>query len=123
MSDRYSVIFEGRLMPGKQMETVKQRLKSALKTDDQGIARLFTGSPVAIRKNTDQATAEKYRHVIAAAGACCDIRREGDNGHRRRPRIRRRRWGPPAGRQRPLRRNRLWRRSSLTLSRHSTEEK
>jgi uncharacterized protein YbjQ (UPF0145 family) len=79
MSDRYSVIFEGRLMPGKQMETVKQRLKSALKIDDQGIARLFTGSPVAIRKNTDQATAEKYRHVFAAAGACCDIRREGDN--------------------------------------------
>lgn len=74
MDDRYSVIFEGRVMPGKSAGMVKERLKSALKTDDQGIARLFTGSPVAVRKNTDLATAEKYKHVFAAAGAFCDIR-------------------------------------------------
>ncbi len=77
MDDRYTVIFEGRVMPGKTAGMVKERLKSALKTDDQGIARLFTGSPVAVRKNTDLATAEKYKQVFAAAGAFCDVKKEG----------------------------------------------
>lgn len=73
MSDRYTVVFEGRVMPGKQMDMVKKRLKAALKTDDQGIERLFTGTPVAIRKHTDLKTAEKYKQVFANAGAFCDI--------------------------------------------------
>ena len=77
MSDRYTVIFEGRVMPGKNAEMVKDRLKSVLKTDDQGVAKLFVGSPVAVRKNTDLATAEKYKQVFAAAGAFCDIRKDG----------------------------------------------
>jgi len=78
MSDRYTVIFEGRIMPGKSAGMVKDRLKSALKTDDQGIAKLFVGSPVAVRKHTDLATAEKYKQVFAAAGAFCDIRKDGE---------------------------------------------
>ena len=77
MSDQYTVIFEGRIMPGKTAGMVKDRLKSALKTDDQGIAKLFIGTPVAVRKNTDLATAEKYKQVFAAAGAFCDIRKDG----------------------------------------------
>jgi uncharacterized protein YbjQ (UPF0145 family) len=77
MSDRYTVVFEGRIMPGKSAGMVKERLKSALKTNDQGIAKLFVGSPVPVRKNTDLATAEKYKQVFAAAGAFCDIRKEG----------------------------------------------
>lgn len=76
MSDRYTVTFEGRIMPGKSAGMVKDRLKAALKTDDQGIAKMFTGSPIAVRKNTDLATAEKYKQVFAAAGAFCDIRKD-----------------------------------------------
>jgi uncharacterized protein YbjQ (UPF0145 family) len=80
MSDRYTVIFEGRIMPGKSTATVKDRLKTALKTDDQGIAQLFGGNPVAVRKNTDRVTAEKYKQVFAAAGALCEIRQAGEPG-------------------------------------------
>jgi uncharacterized protein YbjQ (UPF0145 family) len=80
MSDRYTVVFDGRIMPGKNADMVKERLKSALKTDDQGLARLFTGSPVAVRKSTDQATAEKYKKVFAAAGAFCEIRKDEPPG-------------------------------------------
>jgi uncharacterized protein YbjQ (UPF0145 family) len=76
MRDRYTVIFDGRIVPGKDVGKVKERLKSALKTDDQGLAKLFTGTPVAIRKSTDLATAEKYKQVFAAAGAFCDIRKD-----------------------------------------------
>lgn len=78
MGDRYTVIFEGRIMPGKNAGRVKERLKSDLKTDDQGLAKLFTGNPVAIRKNTDLTTAEKYKQIFAAAGAFCEIRKDGE---------------------------------------------
>ncbi|MEE4111986.1 MAG: YbjQ family protein [Desulfobacteraceae bacterium] len=77
MRDRYTVIFEGRIMPGKSAAMVKARLKAALKTDDQGIAKLFVGRPVAVRKHTNLETAEKYRQVFTAAGAFCDIRDDG----------------------------------------------
>lgn len=77
MSDRYTVIFQGRIVPGKNTEMVKRRLKSALQTDDQAMAKLFTGAPVAVRKNTDLATAEKYQAVFATAGAFCEIRKIG----------------------------------------------
>ena len=77
MGDRYRVIFEGRLMPGKDEAMVRERIRSALKVDDQGLARLFSGVPVAVRKHTDLATAEKYKQVFAAAGAVCEIRKEG----------------------------------------------
>lgn len=80
MSDRYTVIFEGKIMPGKSTERVKDQLKSALKTDDQGLARLFTGDPVAVRQHADLATAEKYKKVFAAAGAFCDIHKEAATG-------------------------------------------
>lgn len=76
MSDRYTVIFEGMVMPGKDAAMVKERLKSALKTDDQGVGRLFGGRPVAVRKNADLATAEKYKQLFADAGALCELRRE-----------------------------------------------
>ena len=64
-------------MAGKNAALVKERLKSALKTDARGIDKLFTGSPVAVRKNTDLATAEKYKRVFAAAGAFCEVRKDG----------------------------------------------
>lgn len=82
MSDRYSVIFEGRLLPGKDEGRVKERIQSALKIDEKGIARLFSGVPVAVRKSTDLATAEKFRQVFTSAGAQCEIRKEGEGDAR-----------------------------------------
>ena len=73
MNDRYTVVFEGRIMPGKHADMVKDRLKSVLKIDDQGIGRLFCGSPVAVRKNIDLATAEKFKQAFADSGAFCEI--------------------------------------------------
>ena len=77
MSDRYTVVFEGRVVPGQSADKVKARLKSALKTDDQAIARLFGGGPVPVRKNIDLATAQRYQQIFAAVGAVCEIRRDG----------------------------------------------
>ena len=77
MSDRYSVVFEGKIMPGNSADRVKARLKFALKTDEKAISRLFGGDPVFVRKDTDLATAQKYQQVFSGAGALCEIRRDG----------------------------------------------
>ncbi|MDL2275723.1 YbjQ family protein [Desulfosarcina sp. OttesenSCG-928-G10] len=69
MEDRYNVIFEGKCMPGEDAEAVKAALKTALRTDDQILAHLFSGKPSVIRKNTDAVTAEKYKKLFADAGA------------------------------------------------------
>ncbi len=73
MSERYNVVFEGKIMPGKDLQLVKDRLKELMKTDDEGIERLFTGKPVVVRKNLEKETAEKYRNAFAKAGAMCEV--------------------------------------------------
>ncbi len=69
----YTVVFEGRVRPGYNIERVKKRLQSSLQTNAEGIARLFTGVPVTVYKSTDRKTAQKYKEVFAAAGAVCNI--------------------------------------------------
>ncbi len=81
MSHRYTVVFKGEMMPGQNPEQVKERLKSALKTDEKGVSRLFSGNPVAVRQNTDQITAEKYKKAFTTAGAVCEIRKEDPTGN------------------------------------------
>ncbi len=81
MSDQYTVIFKGEIISGENLEQVKERLKSSLKTDDKGVSKLFSGNPVVVRQNTDLVTAEKYKKVFAAAGAACEIRKEDPTGN------------------------------------------
>ena len=69
MAQRFHVIFEGRLVPGMNPETVKNNLKTVLKTDDTGIARLFSGKAIEVRRNVDRTLADKYLAAFKAAGA------------------------------------------------------
>jgi len=73
MTTHYNVVFEGKTVAGKEIDSVKERLMSTLKTDAQGIDRLFSGKPVVIRKNADPETAEKFRKAFEAAGAICRL--------------------------------------------------
>lgn len=56
-------------MPGHALPDVKQRLAKLFKADAQKIDALFTGRAVPLKRNLDQATAEKYQAVLAQAGA------------------------------------------------------
>ena len=69
----YQVIFDGTTAPGHSVDQVKQRLCRLFKKDRAAIERLFSGRPVAIRKNIDHATARKLKNAMDQAGALCRI--------------------------------------------------
>ncbi len=68
---RFNVIFRGEILPGKDAGNVKKRLRTFLKTDAEAIERLFTGDSIAVRKNVDAATGQKFEKVFSTAGAIC----------------------------------------------------
>ncbi len=68
---RFNVIFRGEIQPGKEVGNVKKRLRTYLKTDAEAIERLFSGEPVAVRKDVDAATGQKFEKVFSTAGAIC----------------------------------------------------
>ncbi len=67
----FDVVFRGEILPGKDVEAVKKRLRTLLKTDAQAIDRLFSSGPVAVRKNVDAETGRKFEKVFKVAGAIC----------------------------------------------------
>jgi len=77
MAEKFNVVFNGITEPNQDIEDVKQRLATVLKLDAPGIARLFDGSAVTIKKNVDAATAEKYKQAFRRAGAVCIIESVG----------------------------------------------
>jgi hypothetical protein len=74
MSELYSVIFRGNILPGQQLPEVKARLAQLLKLDELKLASVFSGKPVLVRKDCDLATAEKVKAALAKAGADAEIR-------------------------------------------------
>ena len=68
---RFNVVFRGEILPGKDAGNVKKRLRTYLKTDAEAIERLFSGEPVAVRKDVDAATGQKFEKVFSTAGAIC----------------------------------------------------
>lgn len=73
MATQYNIIFEGKVLPGKDVDSVKKGLMALLKADTKAIDRLFSGNPVVIQKNVDEATAEKFRKAFESAGALCAV--------------------------------------------------
>jgi uncharacterized protein YbjQ (UPF0145 family) len=74
MSDHYKVIFEGTILPGKDIDSVKKKLMDLLNLDEMVMNRLFSGKPMVIRKNVDAETAENFRKAFETAGAICMIK-------------------------------------------------
>jgi uncharacterized protein YbjQ (UPF0145 family) len=74
MTTHYNVIFEGKAVPGKDIDSVKKALGNLLKADANDIERLFSGKPVSIKKNASAATAEKFQKAFTTAGAICSIK-------------------------------------------------
>lgn len=75
MSDaRFHIVFSGKLVGGADLTTVKSNLGRLFKMDDARVEKLFSGQPVVIKKDADQATAMKFRALMKQAGAECEVR-------------------------------------------------
>lgn len=74
MSDLYSIVFRGDILPGHQLVEVRQRMAQLFKLDDAKLAAVFSGKPVVLKKDCDLATAEKMKAVLNKAGADVEIK-------------------------------------------------
>jgi uncharacterized protein YbjQ (UPF0145 family) len=81
MSDHYTVIFEGKILPGKDVDSVKKSLMRLLNQDEMVMDRLFSGKPIVIRKNVDAKTAGTFRKAFETAGAICMIKQVKGSGN------------------------------------------
>ncbi|WP_295384534.1 hypothetical protein [uncultured Thiodictyon sp.] len=74
MSDqRFDLSYAGLLAPGADPDLARQHLAAAFKLSEQGVERLFTGQPVIVKRDVDEATASKFKKVFAQAGAILTI--------------------------------------------------
>jgi uncharacterized membrane protein YhaH (DUF805 family) len=73
---RYKIVFDGQVMPEMALDTVKANLARLFKSDQSKIDALFTGSPVALKRDLAEAEADKYLAALQQAGAL--VRKETD---------------------------------------------
>lgn len=69
----FDIIFRGDIVFGHQLAEVKAKLQQLFKADAAKIDSLFSGRPVPLKRNLDEATANKYRDVLIKAGAMVEI--------------------------------------------------
>jgi len=70
----YEVAFSGAILEGADIEQVKAKVGAMFKADAAKLAQLFSGKRVVIKKNIDQATANKYKAALTNAGADCEVK-------------------------------------------------
>jgi uncharacterized membrane protein YhaH (DUF805 family) len=73
---RYKIVFDGQLMPEASLETVKTNLARLFKSDLARIDSLFSGGPVALKRDLGESEAEQYLNALQKAGA--NVRKELD---------------------------------------------
>ena len=100
MGTYYDIVFEGKIIPGKDPLEVRKALASVLKKDAGTVETLFSGRPFTLRKQVAGETAEKFKSKFESAGAICVLKPVAGAVE------------PPAGR-RPLRSRRPPRRKAF----------
>jgi hypothetical protein len=69
----YQILFEGKLTGERPLDEVKRNLAALFKMKADQVDALFTGKPVVIKRDIDQATALKYQTAFKKAGAVCTV--------------------------------------------------
>lgn len=71
--DRFELVFSGQLITGMSALQARQSLQARFKLSDDQIEQLFAGAAVTVKRNLDQAAAERYRQAFLEAGAVVAI--------------------------------------------------
>ena len=69
----YQVIFSGRIIDGAELDMVKHNVARVFNLDAERVEKLFCGRRLILKKQIDQATAEKYQTTMQRAGALCEV--------------------------------------------------
>ncbi|HHH38871.1 MAG TPA: hypothetical protein ENK50_04775 [Sedimenticola sp.] len=80
MEETYDIYFSGQIIAGRPEPEVRQNLGRLFRTDGAALERLFSGTPVRVKRGVDQETAIRYRVAFREAGALVEIRPSGESG-------------------------------------------
>lgn len=73
---RYHIVFHGDIQMGQSLAQVKHNLAQLFKLDAAKVESLFTGKPIVLKKNLDEAGATKFKAALTRAGVVVSIRAE-----------------------------------------------
>ena len=68
MDERYRLVFRGEVLEGQHKAVVKRRLTELMKLDEARLEKLFSGSPVVVKRDVDRKTAARYQALFKQAG-------------------------------------------------------
>jgi hypothetical protein len=74
----FDIIFTGDIADGFDLVEVKRKAAQLFKMEDQKISSLFQGKRLALKKNLDEAAANKYRKVLSQIGMIVVVQSQGD---------------------------------------------
>ncbi|MFV0455101.1 MAG: DUF805 domain-containing protein [Pseudomonas sp.] len=77
-SNRYRIVFDGTLLPGMTLDSVKENLARLFKTDREKVDQLFTRGPLNIKRELTASEADRYLQALRQAGA--EARKEAEPG-------------------------------------------
>lgn len=78
MAARYKLLFRGKILAGQDQHKVKHKLGEMLKLDPQGLAQLFSGRLITLKRGLLQEEASKYQQVLENIGAEILLQPEGE---------------------------------------------
>lgn len=70
---RYDLSFSGALVAETDPAWARARLRELFRLDEAGCERLFSGTPVTVKRDVDAQTAAQYQEVFRNAGAVLDL--------------------------------------------------
>lgn len=70
---RFDIFFAGELSANANPTEVRRRLQRRFRLSEDGVARLFSGHMVTVKRDVDAATASRYREIFQDAGALIEI--------------------------------------------------
>ena len=69
----YRVIFSGKIIEHADIDMVKNNVARVFSLPPERIEKLFSGKRIVLKKDIDQATAERYQTTLQRAGALCEV--------------------------------------------------
>jgi hypothetical protein len=78
-SPKFTVIFQGRLLAGFEVNQVKGNLRQCFKLSTEQVEKLFSGREIVLKRELPQERALLYRNKLRECGADCTLRPTTEN--------------------------------------------
>ncbi len=76
LKNNYMLVLYGEVLPGQDLETVKERMAKLFNLSKEQVNSLFSGKRKVVKKNIFNDEAMKYKYAIEKAGAVCHVEAE-----------------------------------------------